>query len=175
MDNLLFEIERREFMEGGLAETFREEASGDPLSNQPARIEVHHHYLPIRGWYFQKGNWVMVQFQASVPEEEIASAFQSPSKSSSIDTALVDHLRTMAKGQAIKLPKDDSITPRSLKVRVNKAAVQAGRKLEWAEVSDGFIARVTLITSPTANGQLPANTTPEVEAEEPVASGRNRR
>jgi hypothetical protein len=146
------------------------------VSSEPATIQiVHHHYLPIRGWLFQKGNYVMVQFQASVPDEEIASAFASPSKSTTIDTALVDHLKTMAKGQAIKLPKDDSITPRSLKVRVNKAAVQAGRKLEWAEVSDGFIARVILITSPSANGQVANSTPAEAPAEAEVASTRNRR
>ena len=142
-------------------------------------IVVHHHYLPVKGWLFQKGNFVMVQFLTEVPESEIQAAFASPTSGSTIDTQLVDHLKTMSKGQAIKLPKDDTISSRSLKVRVNKAAKVAGRKLGWAEVADGHIARVLEVTTPIANGTVASNNgteaATEAVAEEAVATGRNRR
>jgi hypothetical protein len=139
-------------------------------SDTPTVI-VHHHYLPIRGWYFQKGNYVMVQFLTEVPESEIANAFKSPTSGSTIDTELVNHFKGMPKGAAIKLPKDDSITTRSLKVRVNKAAKEAGRKLEWAEVADGHIARVVLITTATNGVVAPADVpapTSETPSETPA-------
>lgn len=102
----------------------------------------------------------MVQFLTEVPESEIEAAFTSPSSGTTVDTELVKHLKTLAKGQAIKLPKDSTISPRSLKVRVNKAAKEANRKLGWAEVSDGHIARVVEILTPSTNGTVA--TTPEV-------------
>jgi len=140
------------------------------------QVVVHHHYIPLRGWLFQKGNYVMVQFLTEVPANEVAEAFKSPTSGSTIDTELVNHLRTMNKGQAIKLPKDDSFTARSLKVRVGKAAKEAGRKLEWAETPDGYIARVTLVSAPSANGQVTAQAPTEESAvaEPEASSSRNR-
>lgn len=125
------------------------------MTNPPAEVH-HHHYYPnsIRGWYFQKGNHIMVQFQTNVSDSEIEAAFTSPSTGGTIDSELVKHLQTLGKGQAIKLPKDNTISPRSLKVRVNKAAKEANRKLGWAEVTDGHIARVVEILTPTPNGTL---------------------
>lgn len=151
------------------------------MTNSPTNpaLVVHHHYFPIRGWIFQKGNYVMVQFLTDVPESEIAAAFTSPTSGTTIDTELVNHLKTMVKGQAIKLPKDDTISSRSLKVRVNKAAKIAGRKLGWAEVADGHIARVLEIQTPSSNGTVNAanvtqsETTPEASPE--ASSSRNRR
>jgi hypothetical protein len=124
---------------------------------EPPTEVHHHHYIPIKGWVFQKGNYVMVQFQTEVSDSEIEAAFTSPSSGSTIDTALVEHLKTLPKGKAIKLPKDN-ISDRSLKVRVNKAAKLANRRLGWAEVSDGFLARVVEILTPSSNGVV----TPEV-------------
>lgn len=150
----------------------------EPLKPQ---VIVHHYYVPppaIKGWLFQKGNYVMVQFMTEVPANEIAEAFKSPNSGATIDTELVNHLKTMQKGQAIKFPKDDSYTPRSLKVRVGKAAKEAGRKLEWADTSDGYLARVTLITAPSTNGTAAStNGTEEAAVVEPeaVGAGRNRR
>ena len=140
---------------------------------------VHHHYIPIRNWMFTKGNFVMVQFMTSVPDELIAKGFTSPTAGSTIDTDLVNHLKTMGKGQAILLPKDDSITERSLKVRVNKAAKEAGRKLEWAKIDEGHLARVVLVLNASANGQVTAEA-PAIESEtstatEESAPTRNRR
>lgn len=128
---------------------------------------------PVPVWVKDHGNYVMVNFQKITDTNYIQQVFQSPSGTSTLDMDLVNHLKTLNRGEAIMLPNEEGLTPRKLKVRVGKAATAANRKLEWAEVEGGFVARVIEILpeKPSANGVV-QTTTPEATEE---ASTRGRR
>lgn len=99
-------------------------------------------------------------------DNEIAEAFSSPSKNP--NAALVEHLKTLGKGQAIKLPKKHGLkSDRSLKRQVNSAAKDADRTLEWSELPDWFVARVVTVST---NGTAASNNTVEATTETPASS-----
>ena len=136
--------------------------------------EVYHHYVPLKGWLFQKGNYVMVQFVDADPER-VEQVFQTPS-GSKIDMSLVEHFKTMARGKAIILPIDKTISSRSLKVQVGKAAKLAGRKISWAGVDEGFMARVVAYLDKNGNeiASPDGAVTPPTPEPPSEPSGRNR-
>jgi hypothetical protein len=150
-------------------------------AKEEASVVHHHYYLPMpifETWLkSQRGNYAMVKFNKTVPQELLDKAFTSPATGDKTDPELVAQFKTMGLREALLIPLDTSITERSLKVQVGKAAKAAGRTLEWGKVDEGYVVRVKLISNgeASANGQVTEEVTTEEVAEEAPASGRNRR
>lgn len=99
--------------------------------------------------------------------EQVTSQFSSPAAAkSAIDPELVKEFAGMSKGEGLRFPKEPTVSSRKLKVRVNKAAKEAKRGLDWAEVEDAFIARVIEVMPASVNGT--ANGTVTAPASEPT-------
>lgn len=127
------------------------------------------HLKSILDWMRSEGNWIMFEFQTTT-EDEVKAAFASPSVSKT-NPKLVEHLKSMEKGAAIKLPLNHGLkSDRSLKRQVNAAAKEANRELEWAKGSDGWIARVTVINGTmSTNGTTSSNSQEAASTTAPVA------
>jgi hypothetical protein len=143
-------------------------------------IVVHHHYyipMPIfEAWIkSQKGNFQMVKFNTVVPQELISKGFTSPTKEN-VDNELINQFRQMNIGDALLIPFDTSMSERSLKVQVGKAASAAGRKVEWnkGKLEEGYVVRVKLIVNNGTSNNGVVTPTEEAATEEAPAS-RNRR
>ncbi len=158
-----------------------EKIEADLSIDKPVVIERKYYlYIPmpvVKNWFRTRGNHAMVRFNTSVTPEMLSRGFTSPS-TSSLDQDLVNQFKSMNIKDAILIPFDTSVTERSLKVTVGKAATAANRKLEWAKIDEGYVVRVRLITNNGSNDGQVAQTVAETQetTEAPVeATGRNRR
>lgn len=120
-------------------------------------------------WMRERDNFVALTF-AKVEKTAAAAAFTSPTSSSVVDPDLVAALKEMGIGDAISLPKGQVASERSFKVRVNKAAKVALRKLEWGEMGNNYVIRVAELIPAAAPAQ--ANGTANQPASEPVTAAR---
>jgi hypothetical protein len=113
-------------------------------------------------WVPDKGNFVALSFQ-KIDKNAAAAAFTSPTATGSVDADLLNAFREMGVGDALSLPKGQVSSDRSFKVRVNKAAKAALRKLEWGEVEGNYVVRIVEIEKalePATNGTNGTAATP---------------
>ena|ERR1043165_2368346 len=111
-------------------------------------------------WFKDGDNLVVVKFekkQAAAIQEKFA---KSTNGSSVIDPDLVAALKELNVNDGLTLPKGQTSSERAFKVRVNKAAKMANRRLDWAEDATEYTVRVAEILQPTANGTTPAPAAP---------------
>ena len=83
--------------------------------------------------------------------EQVAESFVAPPGKTVIDPELIAAFKECGKGEGLVIPKDPTLNPRKTKVRVNKAAKEAFREVDWSENAQGYVVRVINVL-PNPNG-----------------------